>query len=718
MNLTLQFVFCISLRASGVHSCLVLRLRRNAESVISKRILTDSVIIALMLRSESFLVDSNPYRHIETLDDEGKYILEWMVDWDNKRVIFNVSVATTGYIGFGLSRRGKMTGADIVIGGVSPEGKPYLTDRHALGHNLPVMDAQQDWTLHSAVQSEGYTFLSFSRAFDTCDKEDYPITEDVMSIIWAYGENDDVVEYHFQNRGNRDIYLLDPDLTPRIAQPLYRTKNPKELGDLKVWSINKIEVIPPVETYYTCSFHKAPRSPKKGHIVGFNTVLQSELERRHINHFFLYRCHPPHGRDAAAFFERYVRNRGEQCYTLNTASSKIPTMNCREPIHIWSVGGKPVFLPGHVGIPLAETTNEYFMLQAHYVNPERLPGMRLRYSLEIFYTPNPRKHDAGVMLTGHTVPGSPSLLIPPSSLGHVIHGICGSDCTKQMFPETGIQVFAASMHTHGTGRGTRLLQIRDNHELPWISFDDNYHYKFQQTRILRKERTVLPGDQIITRCAYETTGKKHATVGGMSLRNEICVGVMWYYNRIPGYGICNSEIKSKSYFGRLGVSNATWSNAHLEMVMSAPPSPVGITMSEIFSHHFKWNIGRRAQLLDDHRFLPHVTQCPTLIPGMHVTRQQGRTVSAPSSTPTLQRYVLGGKQNEASDKDLEYNSVYSKDVVSYERPEVCVKEQKHVVEVNNHEYQSPVVQQQFPSGTWWSVDTKSEGYNPLQDEEI
>lgn len=102
------------------------------------------------------------------------------------------------------------------------------------------------------------------------------------------------------------------------------------------------------------------------------------------------------------------------------------------------------------------------------------------------------------MIIGHKTPGSPSLLIPPSSLGHVIYGQCGSGCTKQMLPSKGIQIFATSFHTHTAGRGVRLLHIRKNEELPWVAFDDNYKHYFQQIRILRKERTVLPGDQLIT----------------------------------------------------------------------------------------------------------------------------------------------------------------------------------------------------------------------------
>lgn len=85
------------------------------------------LVLSLCLCCETYLVDTNPYRHVETLDYEGKYILEWMVNWETKRIIFNVTVETKGYIGLGLSSAGKMSGADIVMGGVLPDGKPYFS---------------------------------------------------------------------------------------------------------------------------------------------------------------------------------------------------------------------------------------------------------------------------------------------------------------------------------------------------------------------------------------------------------------------------------------------------------------------------------------------------------------------------------------------------------------------------------------------------------------
>jgi len=121
--------------------------------------------------------EQNPYKHIAQLDQQGKYLLEWEVIWAEKRVIFNVTVQTQGYVAFGLSKRGQMDGADIVIGGVDRDGRSYFTDRHGTGRKMPEIDISQDWTLHDAWERNSRTFLSFSRPFETCDNEnDLPIT--------------------------------------------------------------------------------------------------------------------------------------------------------------------------------------------------------------------------------------------------------------------------------------------------------------------------------------------------------------------------------------------------------------------------------------------------------------------------------------------------------------------------------------------------------------
>lgn len=72
-----------------------------------------------------------------------------------------------------------------------------------------------------------------------------------------------------------------------------------------------------------------------------------------------------------------------------------------------------------------------------------------------------------------------------------------------MFPETGINIISATLHSHVAGRKMKLRHVRNGIELDRIIEDDTYDFNYQQVRQLENETTVLPGDYLITDCAYE-----------------------------------------------------------------------------------------------------------------------------------------------------------------------------------------------------------------------
>lgn len=95
-----------------------------------------AVLFGVSLVTEASLEDfvgtrSNGKRH-EYLDSNEKYLVEWEAYLDTNTIIFELTVATTGYVGFGISPVGGMTGADIIIGGVHPNGSVYFSVRFLL----------------------------------------------------------------------------------------------------------------------------------------------------------------------------------------------------------------------------------------------------------------------------------------------------------------------------------------------------------------------------------------------------------------------------------------------------------------------------------------------------------------------------------------------------------------------------------------------------------
>ncbi len=51
---------------------------------------------------------------------------------------------------------------------------------------------------------------------------------------------------------------------------------------------------------------------------------------------------------------------------------------------------------------------------------------------------------------------------------------------------------------------------------------DNYEFNNQQSYYFEKPIKVLPGDSLVTKCTYDTTGALNDVVGGESTADEMC----------------------------------------------------------------------------------------------------------------------------------------------------------------------------------------------------
>ena len=79
-----------------------------------------------------------------------------------------------------------------------------------------------------------------------------------------------------------------------------------------------------------------------------------------------------------------------------------------------------------------------------------------------------------------------------------------------------------------------LRHIRNGQELPIILQDNSYDFNFQASRQVSKGRGhILPGDELILQCEYGTLGRKNPVIGGLSTREEMCLGFILYYPRSP-----------------------------------------------------------------------------------------------------------------------------------------------------------------------------------------
>ncbi|KAG7172306.1 MOXD1 1-like 1 [Homarus americanus] len=474
---------------------------------------------------------SIPLQHRVVLDQEGAYYLLWTPR--EKDVVFEVQVATLGYVGLGFSPNGGMKGADILLGWVDLQGQIYLHDRHGEGNWRPPVDDTQDVEVLGGYQNDTHTVLRFSRPWYTCDdKHDLPLSENTIRIIWCYGLEDprdaESVRIHHQ-RGTKSLYLKEP----RFSLPTFS-------DDVTTWDIRSSNISIPgdISTLYWCKLFKFPPLTHKTHMIGYEPIIEAR-NMQYVHHMLLYGCHLE---DAPTHYEKWLQVDGSQCYSSNMPTS---WRYCKAPLITWAIGSEGEVFPDHVGFPLGEDHGgaDYFMLEIHYDNPSLKQGIVDGSGLRLYHTQKLRQYDAAVLTVGHYV--TPELIIPPGQHWETI-GLCSDDCTRQGLPEGGVKVFQAVLHTHLLGSDISLKHIREGRELP--------------TKI--KEMTILPGDALITQCGYDSTAKIKPVFGGFSSAEEMCFVFLSYYPRVD-LTDCTSRPQLLKLLNTLGVNELYYGLDHI-----------------------------------------------------------------------------------------------------------------------------------------------------------
>ncbi|XP_049510342.1 DBH-like monooxygenase protein 1 [Panthera uncia] len=449
--------------------------------------------------------------HRTLLDSEGKYWLSWGPRGGG--LAFHLEVRTAGYVGFGFSPTGAMASADIVVGGVA-HGRPYLQDYFTNANRELKKDAQQDYHLEYAMENSTHTIIEFTRELHTCDINDKSITESTVRVIWAY-HHEDVGEagpkYHDSNRGTKSLRLLNPEKTSVLSTAI-------PYFDL----VNQDVPIPNKGTTYWCQMFKIPVFQEKHHAIKVEPVIQRGHESL-VHHILLYQC--------SSSFNDSVLDYGHECYHPNMPDA---FLTCETVIFAWAIGGEGFSYPPHVGLSLGTPLDpRYVLLEVHYDNPTYKEGLIDNSGLRLFHTTDIRKYDAGVIEAGLWV--SLFHTIPPGMPEFRSEGHCTLECLEEALEAekpSGIHVFAVLLHAHLAGRGIRLRHFRKGEELRLLAYDDDFDFNFQEFQYLKEEQTILPGDNLITECRYNTKDRARMTWGGLSTRNEMCLSYLLYYPRI------------------------------------------------------------------------------------------------------------------------------------------------------------------------------------------
>lgn len=260
-----------------------------------------------------------------------------------------------------------------------------------------------------------------------------------------------------------------------------------------------------------------------------------------LQHVVLYEC------QNSPQIEKLADTPGRQCYDPDS----LP-LACNTVVASWARGSEGFSFPPEAGYPLEPAMSRYFLLETHYATPieggtAALDGSGLR----LFYTPELRRHDAGVISIG--MDPNWRHIIPPGQQKVVSSGHCVSECTKQAFPPLGINMFAVVMKTHRIGKQVVLKHIRRGVEQPPIAADENLDSDYQEYRRLNTPVKILRGDHLITECTYNSSGRRAITLGGLTSREETCLVVGLYYPRQTNLASCHSLPSLPTVLHSLGI---------------------------------------------------------------------------------------------------------------------------------------------------------------------
>ncbi|XP_014227450.1 MOXD1 homolog 1 [Trichogramma pretiosum] len=477
----------------------------------------------------------------ERLDDNGDVILEWdPIEPEN--VTFRLTARTLGYVGLGFNDKSNMLGADIVIAWVDDQThQAMILDSHgSLDDNrAPETDASQDVYLLHGWQNDTHTSVTFTRPWHLCDPDNKILTADTIRVLWALHPTDPELNqpaFHGDRRGSRALRL-------KASAP--HGPPTESIPDLIKWDVklNQFTVSNHSDTVYWCKIFKAPKLHRKHHMIGFTPLVQKSNEK-YVHHVLLYECSSQN-----SILAEHARIAGAHCYS--------PTMpkewdTCLQPVLTWIRGSQGEWLPRHVGLPIAEhLENSYYMLEVHYSNRD---GRRVVDSsgVRLYLTPDLRPMEAGILVAGVAV--SPMHMVPPQQREYATAGYCTPQCTEKMFDEAGINVVSVVLHSHHAGKRMSLRHVRRGRELEPIVQDRSFDFEYQQTYTLAREAKILPGDELVAECVYDTRGRARPTFGGYAATQEMCLAFVMHYPRTP-LAACYSMTPVKEFFNALNVQS-------------------------------------------------------------------------------------------------------------------------------------------------------------------
>ncbi|KAG5682780.1 hypothetical protein PVAND_012111 [Polypedilum vanderplanki] len=144
-------------------------------------------------------------------------------------------------------------------------------------------------------------------------------------------------------------------------------------------------------------------------------------------------------------------------------------------------------------------------------------------------------------------------IIPPGFRKVSSIGYCTGKATEKLLNEDGITIIGIQMLTHEMGKTIKVRLVRNGKEHFPIAQDHNLDSEYLEYRTFNKGIKVLPGDDIVVECNYDSFDKSKLTLGGFGAQQEICLATLVYYPRQEKMSTCQSKPKTKNFLKSLNI---------------------------------------------------------------------------------------------------------------------------------------------------------------------
>lgn len=380
-----------------------------------------------------------------------------------------------------------------------------------------------------------------------------------MKIVYMY-HDDEPKKSSFLHHGS----LPHPELAMKPIQPLLLLQRPKferQLDEsLEIFDARLKNVIVTSNTTKACRTLRSKRHGKH-QIVSFRPHFEPHNAQDYVIHMMVYECKHRHDDQISNFDDESCEN-----------SQKL---NCANIVATWSKGSQGFVYPDDVGYPLEDSS---YFIEVHY-EPLKLnssssfvdsSGIRFSITREL------RKHEAGLLSIG--IQPAWTHIIPPGFRKVTSIGYCSGKCNKDALPVDGINVVGLHMQTHEMGKSIKVGLVRsDGIEQHPIGQDYSLNSDYLEYRALDNHVRILPNDDLIVECSYNSYEKTKLTLGGYDAQQEVCQATLIYYPRQQQLTSCQSKPKTKNFLKSLNVEKLRNSQPY---TIELPQKYAGKTLEE------------------------------------------------------------------------------------------------------------------------------------------